>query len=473
MNRKFQYSHLKVFAMEKIRSIKTLSAPALLLAFFMSVSISCKKDSLADIAPKTSATVQVTTPTQTTTPTNQVSYHVSPQGNDNNNGSLEHPFATITKAWTVVEPGNIILVHGGTYVINAINGDAYIKLINKSGASNKYITISNYAGEKPVFDASSCSATNYRAIISISNCNYLYIKGIRFTGLKQANTGQGGNYGFVGTAVSNCKFEQIEADHIGGYPFFLTGNCINDTILNCDAHHGSDPFSPVAYGGSNGFSVDVVPITSKGIVFIGCRAWMNSDDGFEGYKNDGYISFVNCWSFWNGYVPEEGIPSAFVKAGDGDGFKLGNSTGAYDATIHRTCQNCLSIENKLFGFDQNGLNQAFEVINCTSYANLLGPIHTQSNGYVNIFRNNLSYGESGQTIGAAATNDHNSWNLSISLTASDFLSLDKSQLVSPRNADGSLPSITLLHLSGSSQCQNKGVNVGLPYSGIAPNLGCF
>ena len=46
---------------------------------------------------------------------NATEYHVSKKGNDFNNGSIEAPFKTISKAAKIAEPGDIITVHKGTY----------------------------------------------------------------------------------------------------------------------------------------------------------------------------------------------------------------------------------------------------------------------------------------------------------------------------------------------------------------------
>jgi hypothetical protein len=43
----------------------------------------------------------------------------------------------------------------------------------------------------------------------------------------------------------------------------------------------------------------------------------------------------------------------------------------------------------------------------------------------------------------------------------------------PRKADGSLPDVKFLHLSAGSTLIDKGTNVGLPFSGKAPDLGAF
>jgi hypothetical protein len=43
----------------------------------------------------------------------------------------------------------------------------------------------------------------------------------------------------------------------------------------------------------------------------------------------------------------------------------------------------------------------------------------------------------------------------------------------PRKANGSLPDVQFGHLAPGSGLIDKGVNVGLPYNGAAPDLGPF
>jgi hypothetical protein len=54
-----------------------------------------------------------------------------------------------------------------------------------------------------------------------------------------------------------------------------------------------------------------------------------------------------------------------------------------------------------------------------------------------------------------------------------FLELRRTIAVGPRQADGSLPVSNFLHLSPSSGLIDKGVDVGLPYLGVAPDLGAY
>jgi hypothetical protein len=90
----------------------------------------------------------------------------------------------------------------------------------------------------------------------------------------------------------------------------------------------------------------------------------------------------------------------------------------------------------------------------------------------NIYRNNLLY-KNYNSLNGVQSDSYNNWNLSVTVTDADFVSLDVSQLLRPRKADGSLPDITFGHLVAGSDLIDKGVNVGLPYSGSAPDLGAF
>ncbi|MDO3693266.1 hypothetical protein QVZ41_00185 [Wenyingzhuangia sp. chi5] len=46
-------------------------------------------------------------------------------------------------------------------------------------------------------------------------------------------------------------------------------------------------------------------------------------------------------------------------------------------------------------------------------------------------------------------------------------------LTAARQKDGSLPYINSFKLSPNSKALNLGLDIGFPFSGIAPDLGCF
>jgi hypothetical protein len=73
------------------------------------------------------------------------------------------------------------------------------------------------------------------------------------------------------------------------------------------------------------------------------------------------------------------------------------------------------------------------------------------------------------------THDHNSWDASpsVTITDADFISLDTSQLRGVRSKEGFLPGITFGILVKGSDLIDAGVDIGLPYSGTAPDIGAF
>ena len=71
-------------------------------------------------------------------------YFVSPQGDDQNPGTLAEPFRTIQHAVDQTVAGDTVLVRGGTYVETVT--------IEQSGTAVSPITIAAYADEQPIID---------------------------------------------------------------------------------------------------------------------------------------------------------------------------------------------------------------------------------------------------------------------------------------------------------------------------------
>ncbi len=160
------------------------------------------------------------------------------------------------------------------------------------------------------------------------------------------------------------------------------------------------------------------------------------------------------------------------------GFKVG-PTITNQTTSRITIRNSLAVHNKEIGFNQNTVTTYNPVIvyNNTSYDNGgtgyqfgFGP----SGGTPSIFRNNVSYGDASTFAGEAVdVNDYNTWNGIVTLSSADFVSLDTTGISGARQADGSLPSLNLLKLASTSDLINAGIDVGLTYTGSAPDLGAY
>ncbi len=73
-------------------------------------------------------------------------YYVSLDGNDSNDGSIDHPWRSIQKGTRSLQPGDTVLIRGGVYAIG--NKDDAIEL--PSGAPDRYVTLKAYPGEDVV-----------------------------------------------------------------------------------------------------------------------------------------------------------------------------------------------------------------------------------------------------------------------------------------------------------------------------------
>jgi uncharacterized repeat protein (TIGR02059 family) len=144
--------------------------------------------------------------------------------------------------------------------------------------------------------------------------------------------------------------------------------------------------------------------------------------------------------------------------------------------VQRKITNSLSINNKGYGIDES--QDSWTSIINHIYNNVISGnecgLNFMYSGVADVIRNNVAYNNTRlqETPYAGNTVDHNSWQIA-TVTSSDFVSLDVEQLKGTRKSDGSLPDITAFHLTAGSVLNEKGVDVGLPFDGKAPDLGTF
>jgi len=405
-------------------------------------------------------------------------YYVATNGSNSNNGTTTStPWLTLQYGIDHVKAGDILYIRGGTYrTTGNASSSALLTMSGMAGTSSSHITISAYPGEVPVLNLDNIT-TNQPAVFALfmNGSTYLDLKGLTVTGLAQPSSATN-VAGFYTTNSSHITIENCVCHHMGGYGF----TCNNSTYVtykNCDAHHCADPYSANgAWENANGFGVTggVAQNTSDNIAFDGCRSWNNADDGFDFYGVDAYITVNNCWSFYNGY------DDSFNPEGNGQGFKLGpNYTTTYNSTVRRVITNCVAAGNKYHGFDQNYGSSwgtcRMNFYNNTAFGNAqMGWAFNYISGIDNIFKNNIAVNNTAGTANvASSTQDHNSWNGTVTASAADFQSTTISQLTSARQSDGSLPVLTTFHLAAGSDLINAGVDAGLPFTGTAPDMGAF
>jgi len=371
-------------------------------------------------------------------------YYVAASGSDSNNGlSVENPFQTIPKAINMAVAGDFIFVRGGIYPISTTIS------ITKSGNASARYSLMAYADERPVLDFSTTAFGKRGVNLSGS---YWHIKG--FDMIKAGDNGMiisgGGN-----NIIEFCAF--IGNNDTG---LQLGGGTHDNQIINCDSYYNADPTD---YADADGFAckMDVGSNNS----FYGCRAWLNVDDGWDGYlrgTDNVSTTLENCWTWMNGYF-KDGIDAG--AGANGNGFKMG---GSDDKLLKHdfTLKNCVAFDNKAKGFDQNNNKGSMILYNCSAYRNK-GNNYSVSTplpaGKILEVKNCLS-ADNKVSLGNFAIQATNSWLAPFSVSPDDFLSLDTL---------GSLPDVNFLHLVEGSDLIDNGTNIGLPFKGILPDLGAF
>ncbi|HEX3777539.1 MAG TPA: MYXO-CTERM sorting domain-containing protein [Polyangiaceae bacterium] len=395
---------------------------------------------------------------------------------------MEAPWATIGHAQTVAAAGDTVYFRAGTYAYTSglktcASGTDTINAIllssgGKSGAPIKYWA---YPGETPVFDFSgikdSCRVTGFRVTGS-----WMYFKGLEVMGVPQNNMLNHESWG-IWISGSNNTFELINTHNNMGPGLFIQEGS-NNLVLNCDSHDNYDPLTSNGAGQSaDGFGCHI-GAGGTGNVFRGCRAWWNSDDGWDFIQAAEVVTVENSWAWYNGYLPGT---TTSAPAGNGNGFKGGGygepPTNVPASPPHHIVRNDLSVMNKESGFYANHEPVADYWYNNTSYGNhpdfnLLG-----DPANVGILRNNIAFSGTllSNNTGSGVDDSFNSWdtNLGVTVSNADFQGVSVTSLSAPRQADGSLPEITDFHLVAGSDLIDKGTDVGLPFNGKAPDLGCF
>lgn len=475
--------------------------------------------------------------------------YVSTEGNDSNEGSESAPLATVHKAVELVTPGCTIWIHGGTYYLTE-----RIIIPRKATSADKRICMFGVPSEKVIIDGSQMSPTSSNDF-KMSRCIYVpyYAKYWHFKNLELCNAKDNGMK-LEGSycIVENCVFHdnndsglQIgmykdwaieetksyyddEGNLISGTPAFNPDYqfCKYNVALNCDSYYNNDATS---YSGSDdggdadGFACKLFP--GPGTEFHNCRSWCNSDDGWDLYMVYHPVIIDGCRTWGNGYDKEGN------ERGNGNGFKLGGggSSGgaAFDqSTGAHVVTNCISFNNLVKGFDQNNAYEGMYLFNNLAFGNEYNYRFPTLFEYGGMYiRNCIGFNAekynheflSADKEGAVVPNTaYNSWTTldgcdpykesnKVDGTkvytkdyTSQFKSLEISQAMAARSADGSLPDNDFARLIENSvfidageiienftparfmtEAEANGIelltaaNITIPYNEISADMGAF
>ena len=449
--------------------------------------------------------------------------HVATTGNDANAGTEAAPLLTIHKALELVQPGDRILIHEGTYMITkrikipalqttpdlrcemrAWPDDAVGKVIIDGTNMNPATEIE--------FKQSRCIYVDHMA-------NYWTFYGLVLQHAKDNGMKMEGSYNIVERCVfrfnndtglqigmyKDWKIEETKSFPISGTPEFNPNYtyCRDNTVINCDAYENADlkSFSGSDDGGdADGFAVKLFP--GPGTKFYGCRAWNNSDDNWDLYMTYHPVVIDHCWAYHAGYYTNQS--GQVVEGMNGNGFKLGGGGSAGGAAFDQSTgahvvTNCVAFNNLHKGFDQNNAYEGMYVINCTAWGNEYNyRFPTEFKYGPMTIRNSIGWGATAQKDGVAVGNHEFlspdkpgymdpdtkfcSWleidgcspikegfkegktQIVTKDHSGEFLSLSVADFMAPREADGSLPDNNFARLKPGSIFKDQGT----PIIGFTP-----
>lgn len=413
---------------------------------------------------------------------------VATTGSDANAGTLASPKKTIQGAYAIAVAGDTIFLRGGTW--SDLIGS---HLTGRSGTLANPITITNYPGEHAIIDGIDFNATGGAddgypsataakgAIINVWRVSYIHILGtpvfvggvwrcgiwlyqfptygVHIMGGTTQGATTNGNW-VKGCEISNGGWgSNWEGKGIGGF-FYQAGTEMDDN----DIHHNKD------LNEDNADSIQYMGLGAgnTGTTIRRNRMAYNSDDGLDMFNTQAGTTVAPVlvegnWVYYNGYEDDGVTPST----GDGNGFKLGGGGGSGGHTV----QNNIAWANRVDGFQENSAQVSMELYNNTSYNNEGHNYYFGDNIVNHTLKNNITYLTGLANNFSGDTNTFNSWNLGVTVSGADFVSLSDTVAKGPRNSDGSLPNTTFLTLVSGSDLIDVGTDVGIPFSGAAPDLG--
>jgi len=416
-------------------------------------------------------------------------WYVAPNGVGTNPGTIGAPFATLMEAQAAASFGDTVYLRGGLYHLDS----SHLTITNSPWAVVNFITNNGvsylgYPGELPVFDFSAVAPYGYRTTafqVSASNCVF---KRFDVVGVPVVITNAGTQSEcFRVNGGSHNRFEQLRMHDGHGIGFYLTEGASN-LVLNCDAYNntGVNSFS---HGNIDGFGFHAGHTYSTGNVIRGCRAWNNSDDAYDLIHCYAPVVIENCWAMYSGFFTNGAATGGNANGFKSGGFGVGSSAKTPPNPVPRhVTRYCLAVGNGFAGFYANFHPDGLDFIGNTAVDNQWD-YHMRCNtnnvsrtydtpGINHYLRNNLGMLYSGTNrVTWLDTNfsdvDFNYFSLPVTVNTNDFMSLDKSLLTAPRQADGSLPYVAFAQLVSGSDLRDAGTNVGSGYVGAAPDLGAF
>ena len=395
-------------------------------------------------------------------------YFVAPDGVEGNPGTIDEPFASVQEAHDnpALQPGDVICLRGGTY------HPTQRTRFNKAGTANDYIVLGAYPGELPIIDGGDVPEgdTDGGSTVTWAFVGAQYWK---VMGPIQITNGRGA--GVYIEDSQSIELDLVESSYNGktaargGHGFFIWGAGTSDILFrNCDGHHnanhlwksGEDQLAN-QYQHGDGWRI----FDGTNIRLEGCRAWHNLDDGYDFTQAPNPVEMVDCWAAYSAIDDAAGsitgTPDKPMPQWEGDGIKLGYN----DDTGQHIAIRCLSWNNHCHGWTVRG--GPYVIQNSAAFNNAEDAFFRHRQQQCKRPKQHLWVHELqwGRRWRGGLLGNHGS--------ESDFVSLDDTGMLGPRQADGGLPTPEFLKLAQDGNLVDVGVDVGLSFEGSAPDIGPF
>jgi hypothetical protein len=216
-------------------------------------------------------------------------------GNDSNDGSIASPFFTISKALSLMEPGDTLYLRGGTYRYTATI------TLDQQGSELERICLFNYPGENPVLNFYDIFST-YTNLNSTARGSargfkitgdYYYLKGLEICQAPDNGIKIEGSHNICELLILHHNGDSGIQIGLGKDDPDAPDQVANNLIKNCDSYRNLD--WGTSYENADGFACKLSPGANNR--FTGCRAWQNADAGWDFYMTQYPIFWHSCWTF--------------------------------------------------------------------------------------------------------------------------------------------------------------------------------
>ena len=377
-------------------------------------------------------------------------YYVSPKGTGTAY-SKQAPGGLSDEALSMLKADDVLYLMDGQYDITT-----QLSLRN-SGSAGHYITVCAAPGAKPVLD--------FRQQSNGSKSNGLKVMG-SYVWLRDLTICYAGYKGVWLEKAAHCILERLEVYGCCNAGIQLRSGGYN-MVLNCDAHHNFDYQDEG--GNADGFA-DKQGDPTPGNIYVGCRAWGNSDDGWDSYgrtTKDKPTAYIHCITYNNGPATfnltnhpratgvDKELPcmagkdlTSYPNGGNPNGFKVGGKGSLHDVELYE----CLAVGHQKKGFDQNNNAGHMKITNCTAYKNRVNYGFGNKHPYTLTITNCLSMAPEKSDFdryeGATIVSVNNTWDAQhVQQPQTDGRDIER-VVLAERQVDGSLSDAVLKYMKG-------------------------